>query len=233
MRAFTLMLACAGLLFPTLTSAQHLTFSDESQFFNVIQSQTIIEFEEVEDTDSLSITAQNGTFTRESVHFAVEDTFGNSGFGQVIGRDFFETIGLDPYNLGSGDFFEAVSELPITVGMNFDDVDPVAVGLRLDSRIGTGELSVIVRTIENSQIETFDFGVDTGSVDHAFFGFISTGQAKVLDVTVTGDVGSPTPRLELDRITYAPISTVPGPAALPLFGAGLAVLGLRLHRRGR
>jgi len=233
MRISLLFSLAALLMFPALASAQFVVFSDEGSFLSAVEQETTIEFEEVADDDAATITDQNGAYTRDSVHFDVADTRGNPAFGQVIGRDFIESIGLPPYNLGSGDFVETVSELPVVVGMNFDDVDPAGVGFRVDNRIGLQRLSVLVRTNNNNQIEDHQFVLDAAGEGPVFFGFASTNEARVLDVTLTGDVGSPTPRIDFDRVTYAPISTVPGPAALPLFGAGLVALGFQLRRRRR
>jgi hypothetical protein len=231
MRISLLFSLAALLLFPALASAQFVVFNDEGSFLSAVEQETIIEFEEVADDDAITISDQNGAFTRESVHFEATDISGNPAFAQVIGRDFSESIGLDPYNLGSGDFVETVSERPVVVGMNFEDVDPEGIGFRVDNRIGFQQLSVLVRTTNNNVIEDHQFSLDASGPGHIFFGFASTNDAKVLDVTLTGDVGSPTPQIAFDRVTYAPISAVPGPSALPLFGAGLAALGLQLRRR--
>ena len=231
MRVFMLLLSLTALLlFPALAGAQFVVFNDEGQFLNAVEGETIIEFEEVADDDSLTITDQNGAFTRESVQFQVTDDRGNPAFGQVIGRDFSESIGLGPYNLGSGDYFEAVSEFPVVIGMNFEDVAPAGVGFRADSRINDAALAVVVRTTNNSQIETHDFTVDLAA-GTAFFGFVTTDGATILDVSVAGDITNRIPTIDLDRVTFAPISTVPGPGALPIFGAGLIALGFRIRRR--
>jgi hypothetical protein len=231
MRVTMLLCAIAALLLlPIFAGAQFVVFTDEGQFFNAIQSPTTIEFEEVADDDSITITDQTGAFTRESVAFQVTDNRGNPAFGQVLGRDFIESIGLPAYNMGSGDFFQAVSEFPVVIGMNFEGVAPEAVGFRVDDQRESDALSVVLRTTLNNQIETHNFAVDT-TAGVAFFGFASTNHATILDVTVTGDVDNRAPSLNMDRVTYAPISTVPGPAALPIFGAGLAALGFQIRRR--
>jgi hypothetical protein len=231
MRVFMLLLSLAALLlFPAFAGAQFVVFNDEGQFLNAVEGETIIEFEEVADDDSLTISDQDGAFTRESVAFQVTDNRGNPGFGQVIGRDFHESIGFPPYNLGSGDFFSAVSEFPVVIGMNFEDVDPAGIGFRVDDERESDAMSVVLRTTLNNQIETHNFAVDT-TAGFAFFGFASTNGATVLDVTVSGDIDNRSPSINIDRVTFAPISTVPGPGALPIFGAGLLALGFRLRRR--
>jgi hypothetical protein len=234
MRCILASLALAALLGSALpASAQVLAFSDEGQFLSAVDDLTRVDFEEVADEDAISITAADGTFTRESINFRAADNRGNPAFGQVIGRDNFAANGLPPYNLGSGDFLFVVSEFPVTLEADLSAVDSVGVGFRLDDRIRNGALSVVVRTDLNGTIETFDFSVDTAASNETFFGVVGADGRHILDITVLGDVGNPVSQLSFDALVSARTlaAPVPAPASLPVLGLGFAAIGIALRRR--
>jgi hypothetical protein len=220
----------ALLLLAPEAQAQFLTFDNEGQFLLTVDDTTLIDFEEVSDTDAITVSDQNGEFTRQDVHFQSAELSGNPGFAQIVGRDLFQDIGLGDYNLGSGDFAMAVAERPLILSMDFTDVDPLGVGFRVDSRVGVGALAITVRTTLNNLTESFEFDVDTAASNETFFGFVGTDGRQILDVTVTGATGSPTAEIAFDSVVSAH-SVVPAPASLPLFGTGLVALGIVLRRK--